>query len=76
MAEGVAADEASFLLESTVRGHHIFKRIWTPVIGSCCRFKLKLVMSEIIVQLPRFTMTTPTNVRCDLYSGTNDAFGA
>ena len=33
MAEGAAADEESFLLGSTVRGHHIFKRIWTPVIG-------------------------------------------
>ena len=33
MAEGAAADEESFLLRSMVRGHHIFKRIWMPVIG-------------------------------------------
>ena len=30
---GLAADEESFMLESSVRGHHIFKRIWTPVNG-------------------------------------------
>ena len=29
MASG--ADE-SFALESTVRGHHVYKRVWTPVI--------------------------------------------
>ena len=42
MAEG--ADEESFLLESMVRGHQNLDD------------KLKLVMREIPIQLPRFTM--------------------
>ena len=29
----MTADEESFRLENTVRGHHIFERIWMPVIG-------------------------------------------
>ena len=26
-------EEESFQLESSVRGHHVFKSIWTPVVG-------------------------------------------
>lgn len=26
-------DDENFMLESSVRGHHIYKRVWTPVIG-------------------------------------------
>ena len=26
-------DEESFQLESAVRGHHVFKSVWTPVVG-------------------------------------------
>ena len=33
MAEAAAADEDSFILESSVRGHHVYKVIWMPVIG-------------------------------------------
>ena len=32
MAESTR-DLAIYLKESVVRGHHVFKRIWTPVVG-------------------------------------------
>ena len=28
-----ATEEESFLLESVIRGHHVYKTNWTPVIG-------------------------------------------
>lgn len=33
MAAGAATDDETFILESTIRGHHVYKRVWTPVIG-------------------------------------------
>ena len=30
---GAATNEESFMLTSSVRGHHVYKRIWTPVNG-------------------------------------------
>ena len=30
---GAATNEESFMLVSSVRGHHFYKRIWTPVNG-------------------------------------------
>ena len=33
MARVGAEDDESFTFESAVRGHHVFKRIWTPVNG-------------------------------------------
>ena len=33
LAEAAAADEESFILEKSVRGHHVDKVIWRPVIG-------------------------------------------
>ena len=30
---GAATNEESFMLVSSVRGHHVYKRIWTPVNG-------------------------------------------
>lgn len=33
MATSVESDEESFQLESSVRGHHVFKSVWTPVVG-------------------------------------------
>ena len=32
MASPSARNE-SFILERVVRGHHIYKRVWTPVLG-------------------------------------------
>ena len=32
----------SFIFESVVRGHHIYKRVWTPVLGE----KLGIVIEE------------------------------
>ena len=32
-ARVTAEDDESFTFESAVRGHHVFKRIWTPVNG-------------------------------------------
>ena len=29
----MAAAESTFELESVIRGHHIYKELWTPVIG-------------------------------------------
>ena len=31
---GAATNEESFMLTSSVRGHHVYKRIWTPVNGN------------------------------------------
>ena len=31
--DGLASPSATFILESVVRGHQIYKRIWTPVLG-------------------------------------------
>ena len=31
----------SFILESVVRGHHIYKRIWTPVLGERLQVKVE-----------------------------------
>ena len=33
MARVTAEDDESFTFESAVRGHHVFKRIWTTVNG-------------------------------------------
>ena len=33
MATSGLDDEESFHLESSVRGHHVFKSVWTPVVG-------------------------------------------
>jgi len=30
---GAAADRPLFLFESIIRGHHIYKALWTPVVG-------------------------------------------
>ena len=58
-------------------GHHIFGR---QSLDSCCTFKLKTAHA-ILYHIPIWAghetgMTTPANVRCDLYSGKNGAFGA
>ena len=31
--DGSTSDLAMYCKESVVRGHHVFKRIWTPVVG-------------------------------------------
>ena len=33
MASLGASDASTFSLESVVRGHHVYKRVWTPFIG-------------------------------------------
>ena len=33
MASVGAGSDAIFLYESVIRGHHIYKRVWTPIIG-------------------------------------------
>ena len=30
---GMATDEAFCILESVIRGHHIYKQVWTPRLG-------------------------------------------
>ena len=31
----------SFRIESTVRGHHVYKSLWTPVIGEELRVQIE-----------------------------------
>ena len=33
MAMAAGDEEAVFHLESTIRGHHVYKTIWTPTVG-------------------------------------------
>ena len=35
------SSSASIMLESVVRGHHIYKRIWTPVLGEKLQIKIE-----------------------------------
>ncbi len=37
----MASPSATFILESVVRGHHIYKRIWTPMLGEILQIKLE-----------------------------------
>ena len=79
MAEGAAADEESFLLESTVRGHHEFGRqqLLQVQAETAHAINLRTDLGWAPIWAGHETgTTTPTNVRCDLYSGKNGAFGA
>ncbi len=33
MAVPAQEDLGSFILESVVRGHHVYKEVWTPLVG-------------------------------------------
>ena len=33
MSINAAAEEAIFLYESVVRGHHVYKSVWSPFVG-------------------------------------------
>ena len=33
MAMAAGDEEAVFHFESTIRGHHVYKTIWTPTVG-------------------------------------------
>ena len=37
----MASPSATFILESVVRGHHIYKRIWTPMLGEILQIELE-----------------------------------
>ena len=37
MATGTSGDEESYMLESVVRGHHVYMTDWTPVTGEMLR---------------------------------------
>ena len=64
------ADEASYLFESVVRGHHVYKRLWSPAIGEVLqltpeetnehdRFAACLVKGDVVVGLvPRELLRT------------------
>ena len=53
---GMAAESMEFhTLESTVRGHHVYKAIWTPVVGQVLH-----VQSEDSNKYDRFAVATPT----------------
>ena len=60
----MASPSATFILESVVRGHHIYKRIWTPMLGEILEIKLEETNSNdprvqkdgvIVGHLPRET---------------------
>ena len=38
---GVTVEEKSFVLESSVRGHHIYKKIWTPKLGQSLQVRVE-----------------------------------
>ena len=42
MARVGAEDDESFTFESAVRGHHVFKRIWTPVNGQLLQVRAEI----------------------------------
>ena len=59
------SDEVVFLHESVVRGHHVYKRVWSPAIGEVLqllqeednaldRFAVCVVKGELIIgHVPR-----------------------
>ena len=57
MASLPVPDEAVYLHESVVRGHHVYKRVWSPVVGeilqlSCNdhdRFSVSVMKAEFVV---------------------------
>ena len=65
MASLPVPDEAVYLHESVVRGHHVYKRVWSPVVGeilqlSCeddndhDRFSVSVMKAELVVgHVPR-----------------------
>ena len=40
----MATEEAKYILESVVHGHHVYKHIWTPCLGE--RLSLRAVVGN------------------------------
>ena len=61
MAASVESDEESFQLESSVRGHHVFK---TPVVGQLLQVQLGIAYAIDSI-LPSSTSVTILNHQLD-----------
>ena len=52
---GTSGDEESYVLESVVRGHHVYMTDWTPVIGEMLRgeftAKMAILMTDMLLLL-------------------------
>ena len=46
-----SANEESYVLESVVRGHHIYMTNWTPVIGKKFTAKMAILMTGMLLLL-------------------------
>ena len=44
---GVAANEESFMLENSICGHYVYKRVWTPVNGQLLQVQAETGMCMI-----------------------------
>ena len=49
---GADGDDAMFSYESIIRGHHIYKDIWTPRIAEVLSVAVIQLIDTIVLQLP------------------------